>query len=165
MLQSSDPSADCSVGEPGPNDVELGLQRSSADKPDALLLRGRSALCASRRCAGSLSAAAATLRVMVTFAVRLVHGPGWDASRPIRRQDAWDDHAAFMDALVEDGFIILGGPVGDGEQTLHLVEAEDEQEIRARLAQDPWASDGLLQVGTIERWELWLDSRKADSGR
>jgi hypothetical protein len=24
-----------------------------------------------------------------------------------------------MDGLVEDGFIILGGPVGQGEQTLH----------------------------------------------
>jgi hypothetical protein len=28
-----------------------------------------------------------------------------------------------MDGLVDDGFIILGGPVGDGEQTLHIVEA------------------------------------------
>jgi hypothetical protein len=34
-------------------------------------------------------------------------------------QAAWGQHAAFMDGLVEDGFIILGGPVGQGEQTLH----------------------------------------------
>jgi hypothetical protein len=49
---------------------------------------------------------------MGNFAVRLVHGPNWDPRRPIRGQDRWDEHAAFMDGLVDDGFIILGGPVG-----------------------------------------------------
>jgi uncharacterized protein YciI len=96
---------------------------------------------------------------MGNFAVRLVHGPGWDPGRPIREQDGWDEHAAFMDGLVEDGFIILGGPVGDGEQTLHAVEAADEGEIRTRLALDPWASAGLLRVGPVEPWALWLDGR------
>ena len=100
---------------------------------------------------------------MANFAVRLVHGPGWDTSRPTRAQDAWDEHAAFMDRLVDDGFIILGGPVGDGEQTLHVVDAADDNQIRARLAEDPWASAGLLQIGTIEPWALWLDSRRAKS--
>jgi uncharacterized protein YciI len=96
---------------------------------------------------------------MANFAVRLAHSPGWDSSRPIRGQDGWNEHAAFMDGLVGAGFIILGGPVGDGEQTLHAVHATDENEIRTRLARDPWASAGLLQVGTIEPWALWLDSR------
>jgi uncharacterized protein YciI len=96
---------------------------------------------------------------MAHFAVRLVHGPGWDSARPIREQDGWDEHAAFMDGLVDDGFVILGGPVGNGEQTLHVVEAADERAVKARLAQDPWASAGLLQIGLIEAWALWLDSR------
>ena|SRR5271165_3635120 len=100
---------------------------------------------------------------MANFAVRLVHGLGWDTARPIRGQDAWDAHAAFMDGLVEEGFIILGGPVGDGEQTLHVVEAAGETEVRARLAEDPWASTGLLRIDTIEHWALWLDSRRPDS--
>jgi uncharacterized protein YciI len=96
---------------------------------------------------------------MANFAVRLAHGPGWDSSRQIRDQEAWDEHAAFMDGLVDAGFVILGGPVGDGEQTLHAIEAADENEIRARLADDPWALAGLLRIGTIEPWALWLDSR------
>jgi uncharacterized protein YciI len=102
---------------------------------------------------------------MANFAVRLVHGPGWDPARRIRDQDGWDEHAAFMDGLVDDGFIILGGPVGDGAQTLHVVQAVDEDEVRARLGRDPWASAGLLRTGTIERWLLWLDSRPADPAR
>jgi uncharacterized protein YciI len=102
---------------------------------------------------------------MANFAVGLVHGPGWDSSRRIRDQDDWDEHAAFMDGLVDDGFIILGGPVGDGEQTLHVVQAADEDQVRARLARDPWASAGLLRIGTIERWALWLDSRPGNAAR
>jgi uncharacterized protein YciI len=97
---------------------------------------------------------------MANFAVRLVHGPGWDSSRQIRDQRAWAEHAAFMDGLVDAGLIILGGPVGDGEQTLHVVEAADENEIRARLAADPWAEAELLRIGAIEPWALWLDSRR-----
>ena len=106
-----------------------------------------------------MSVGGSTVRGMANFAVRLVHGPTWDAGRPIRGQDGWEEHAAFMDGLVDDGFVILGGPVGDGTQTLHAVEAADEDEIRARLALDPWASAGLLRVGPIEPWAFWLDGR------
>jgi uncharacterized protein YciI len=112
-----------------------------------------------------MSVAVSTLRVMANFAVRLVHGRGWDSSRQIRSQDAWNEHAVFMDGLVDDGFIVLGGPVGNGDESLHVVEAADEKEIKERLAGDPWASAGLLQIGTIEPWALWLDSRRPDGAR
>jgi hypothetical protein len=28
--------------------------------------------------------------------------------------EMWTEHAAFMDALAYDGFVVLGGPVGNG---------------------------------------------------
>jgi uncharacterized protein YciI len=112
-----------------------------------------------------LSVAAGTVSAMPVFALSTVHGPGWDDTRPIREQQAWDQHAAFMDGLVDDGFIILGGPIGDGARTLHVVEAADQQEIRTRMAEDPWASTGLLRVGSIEPWQLWLDGRRSSSER
>ena len=99
---------------------------------------------------------------MANFAVRLVHGPGWDASRPIRSQDGWDEHAAFMERLLADGTVILGGPLGDGAdgtEVLLVVEAADETELRARLGPDPWHVDGTLRIGRIQPWTLWLDSR------
>jgi|SRR5579875_2571750 uncharacterized protein len=98
---------------------------------------------------------------MANFALMLVHGPGWDDSRPIREQDGWEAHAAFMDGLVRDGFILLGGPLGDGHRTLHVVEAADEASVRRRLAEDPWARDGKLEVGSLQPWQLWLDMRSA----
>ena len=102
---------------------------------------------------------------MANFAVTMFHGPGWDPARRIRDQDGWDEHAAFMDGLVDDGFVVIGGPTGDGDRALHLVESADEHEIRARLGQDPWAAAGLLRIGAIEPWALWLDSRSSSPAR
>lgn len=96
---------------------------------------------------------------MANFAVMLQHGPAWDRSRPIRQQQAWDEHAAFMDGLVADGFLIIGGPLGSGERTLHAVEASGEGEVRARFGADPWAAAGMLEIGSVEPWALWLDAR------
>jgi len=96
---------------------------------------------------------------MPCFALTMVHGPRWDSARGIREQDAWDDHADFMDGLVADGFVILGGPIGDGEQVQLVVEADTEDAVRDRLAEDPWSSMELLRLGEIRPWELWLDAR------
>jgi uncharacterized protein YciI len=113
-----------------------------------------------------MSVAAFTLGLMATFAVTMVHGPQWDRSRPIREQDGWDEHAAFMDGLVDDGLIILGGPLGDGQQgALLLAEAAGEREIAARLGEDPWAAMGLLHAGTVQPWALWLDGRPRSAPR
>ncbi len=91
------------------------------------------------------------------YLVKLARGPAWDHARGRREQDGWDEHAAFMDALTEEGVIVLGGPVGDvdGEHTLHVVDMESEAAIRARLADDPWADD-LLTIESVEPWWVWL---------
>jgi uncharacterized protein YciI len=99
---------------------------------------------------------------MASFAVVTVHGPGWDPARPIREQDGWQAHAAFMDGLVDDGLIVIGGPVGSGARTLHLFEAAGEAEVRRRMREDPWAAAGLLEVRLVEPWALWLDGRQQD---
>ena len=93
------------------------------------------------------------------FAVYEEPGPGWDTARPRREQEGWDEHAAFMDALVAEGFVLMGGPLGDGERVLLAVEAADEAAVRARLAADPWEPAGLLTTGRVLPWLLWLDGR------
>jgi uncharacterized protein YciI len=86
-------------------------------------------------------------------------GPEWDPSRRLEEQSGWDAHAAFMDRLVDDGFIVLGGPLPDEVRVAHAVEAESEEEIRATLARDPW-SETHLRVDSIERWTIRLDGRR-----
>jgi uncharacterized protein YciI len=92
------------------------------------------------------------------YAVTREPGPAWDASLGMREQERWDEHAAFMDGLVDDGFIVLGGPLGDGTKFLHIVDAEGELAIETRLADDPWAPMGLLRTAAIEPWEILLGS-------
>ena len=78
------------------------------------------------------------------FAVRRVRGPAWDRSRSLREQALWVEHADFMNALAAAGFVVLGGPLGAGEETLLVIDAGSEEEIRARLAGDPWSQARLL---------------------
>jgi uncharacterized protein YciI len=85
-------------------------------------------------------------------------GPEYDRSKPLEEQSGWEEHAAFMDALVDDGFIVLGGPLADEVRTAHAVEAASEDAIRERLARDPW-SGTHLDVDSIDEWTIRLDSR------
>ena len=85
-------------------------------------------------------------------------GPEYDHSRPLEQQAGWQEHAAFMDGLVEEGFLVLGGPLGDEIRTAHAVEAASEEAIRARLAEDPWSGTHLV-VDAVEPWTIRLDGR------
>lgn len=95
------------------------------------------------------------------YAVTRERGENWDTRLSMRQQAKWDEHAAFMDALEAGGFVVLGGPLGDGEKTfLLIIDAQSEQEIHARLANDPWTPMGLLRTAKVERWEILLGARK-----
>jgi hypothetical protein len=85
-------------------------------------------------------------------------GPDWLAGRPLEEQTGWSEHAAFMDGLVADGFVVLGGPLGDEIRVVHAVEAESEASIRETLAGDPWR-ETHLQVESVEPWTIRLDGR------
>ena len=84
-------------------------------------------------------------------------GPQFDRARPLEEQSGWVAHAAFMDGLVEQGFIVLGGPLGDG-RVVHAVEADSEDAIRATFASDPWSGSHLL-VDSVDPWTIRLDGR------
>ncbi|TMB97219.1 MAG: hypothetical protein E6J40_08535 [Chloroflexi bacterium] len=96
---------------------------------------------------------------MPLYVVRLRRGGPWNWSRDMREQAGWADHARFMDDLVEAGFIVLGGPLEGGRDTLHIVEAPSEVAIRERFKKDPWAANGMLRPASIERWTVLLDGR------
>ena len=45
--------------------------------------------------------------------IRTRSGPDYDLERPLEQQSGWEEHAAFMDGLVDEGFVVLGGPLAD----------------------------------------------------
>jgi hypothetical protein len=82
-------------------------------------------------------------------------GPEYDHSRPLEEQSGWLEHAAFMDGLVEDGVIVLGGVLGDEVRTAHAVEAVSEEAVRETLDRDPWSGSHLV-VDSIDPWTIRL---------
>jgi uncharacterized protein len=81
----------------------------------------------------------------------------------MRKQPGWDAHAAFMDGLADEGFIVLGGPLGDEVRAMHIVRAADEQEVERRFAEDPWGED-MLRLASIEPWTILLGSLEPGGG-
>lgn len=96
---------------------------------------------------------------MQTFIVISTAGPNRDLTRGTREQPFWDDHAAFIDGLVDERFIFLGGPLIDEGGAVIAVQAADESEVRAVLANDPWYQRGILTLAGIKRWQIFIDER------
>jgi uncharacterized protein len=78
---------------------------------------------------------------MAFFAVTTAKGARWEPTRGIREQDAWDQHAAFFDRLVEQG-------------------VADERDLRTLFSTDPWAVNQVLRIKDVRSWSLWLDERQ-----
>jgi uncharacterized protein YciI len=99
-------------------------------------------------------------RPLIYYAVTRERGENWDGRLAMREQEKWDEHARFMDALADEGFVVLGGPLGEGERVFLLImNAESRQAIEMRLADDPWTEMGLLRIAKVERWEILLGGR------
>ena len=99
-----------------------------------------------------------------TFLAISSAGPNRDRSMGTREQPFWDEHAAFIDRLVDDGLILMGGPLVDEREMPHgallIVNAENENEVRERLKNDPWFEKGILKLESVKRWQIFIDARK-----
>ena len=95
---------------------------------------------------------------MSRYVIRVRRGGPWDWSKDMRQQEGWDEHAAYMDGIAEEGFLLLAGPLEGDRDTMWVVEAASEPEIRRRMAEDPWAANGMLTPLSIEAWTIVIDS-------
>jgi hypothetical protein len=93
------------------------------------------------------------------FVVLRRAGPAWDPSLPLEQQSGWDEHAAFMDGLVDAGVVVLGGPLADERRVVLAVEADSEASVRSTLARDPWSGTHLV-VDSVDAWTIRLDGRR-----
>ena len=104
---------------------------------------------------------------MSYFAVIREAGPTWTSGNGISEQPAVSDHAAFMNALANQGFVLCAGPVAGSEygrlRVLLIVNADSEAEIQRRLADDPWTPTGQLQITSIEAWNVFVGAERLSS--
>ena len=95
---------------------------------------------------------------MSLYAIIREAGPGWTDGKGAFDQPGASDHAAFMNVLADEGFVLFAGPLAGSEQArirvLLIVDAPSESEIHRRLADDPWARMPLLVTTSTEPWNL-----------
>ena len=93
---------------------------------------------------------------MSYFAVTREAGPAWIDGNGAFDQPGAADHAAFMNALHEDGLVVVAGPLAGSEQdrirVLLIADAESGAEIQDRLTDDPWVAADYLVTTSIEPW-------------
>jgi uncharacterized protein YciI len=85
-------------------------------------------------------------------------GPSWIRGRSSREQPLWDAHATFMDRLLAESRIVLGGPYADLSRVLIIVRARDAEEASALFRDDPWTESGILVDSDVVEWTVFLDS-------
>jgi len=102
---------------------------------------------------------------MATFVFRL------KAPRPTFALDMNDEereimgqHAAYWQPYIESGQMVIFGPVldGTGSWGLGVVEADDEEELRAFAARDPVVTSG---IGSVEVGRLLAGFVRSSLGR
>jgi uncharacterized protein YciI len=91
------------------------------------------------------------------WVVRRRRGDPWDWSRDLREQDGWAEHARIMDGWVEEGFTLLGGPLEGDREVLQVIDAPSAEAIHAKLAEDNWTANGMLETVSVEGWTILLD--------
>jgi uncharacterized protein YciI len=94
------------------------------------------------------------------FVVISSAGSQRDLSKGTREQPLWDEHAAFIDRLVAEGFVLMGGPLLDENGAMLIVNADDENEVREKLKNDPWMKHGVLKLESVKRWQIFIDVRE-----
>jgi len=90
------------------------------------------------------------------FAVLRTRGLAWNDGVPMDEQVDWRAHADFMNDLEVRDITLLAGPLTGTRDVLLVFRAEDEAEVEARLADDCWSANGLLQTLWIKPWWLRL---------
>lgn len=97
---------------------------------------------------------------MSYFVVIRERAPVWNRSLQISEQEKFAEHASFMNELTEEGFLVLGGPMEEGERILMIAKAESKEEAQKRIEADPWERAGVLKIVSIWRWEVMIGSLK-----
>jgi uncharacterized protein YciI len=92
------------------------------------------------------------------FVVIRAAGPAWTDGKGAFEQPSVDKHAAFMNALADEGIVLFAGPLAGSEhgriRALLIVKADNEAVIHDRLAADPWAQSQRLVTTSVEPWTL-----------
>jgi uncharacterized protein YciI len=91
-------------------------------------------------------------RVVVVFRA----GPAWGEGPPEDQPD-WDAHAEWVDALIEAGTFVMGGPLSDYSGSITLLEGITAAEAADLVATDPFVRNGVFELDSVRDWTVYVD--------
>src|SRR3954466_7305746 len=72
-------------------------------------------------------------------------------------KDGWDEHAAFIDGLIEREIFVMGGPYADNSGSHTLLEGVSVDEARELVLQDPLVANDVLGLEDVRAWNVYVD--------
>ena len=93
---------------------------------------------------------------MPLFVVTIGSGSNWQGNLDPIHQEGESEHAAFMQTLLNEHILLLGGPLRDSTENraLLVVKAATQEHVRSRLAEDPWMRSGALALLEVREWDV-----------
>lgn len=85
-----------------------------------------------------------------TYAAVVERTSKWDKSKEAQEQEGFAGHAKYMGDLEAEGFIRMAGLMLNSTDVLFILEADSEEQVQARLGQDPWRQDGHTRLVRLE---------------
>lgn len=86
---------------------------------------------------------------MALFAVHYTYSTATSDARDVHRAT----HRAWLAELLEQNVLVSSGPFSDGSGALIIVEGTDLDSVRTLFAQDPFATQNLVEQCTINEWK------------
>ena len=96
----------------------------------------------------------------VRVVVRWRAGPAW-TSGPPEEQPGWDEHAEFIDELIERGTFVMGGPYADYSGSHSILEGIEEEDARELVLRDPFVASGVFVLEDVRAWNIYVDELTA----
>ena len=90
--------------------------------------------------------------------LRIRPGPAWMSGLP-EEQPGWDEHARFIDDLVERGVFVMGGPYATRLGSMSLWEGVDSDEVRTVVQDDPFVRNGVFEIEDVIDWTVYVDTK------
>jgi uncharacterized protein YciI len=64
------------------------------------------------------------------------------------------DHLAYLQSLVEEGTVVLAGPIGDGTGAMMVLRAASEEAAQRVVERDPYTAAGVGVDHVLRPWNV-----------
>lgn len=66
------------------------------------------------------------------------------------------DHLAWLQSLLEEGKLVLAGPIGDGSGAMMVLHVASEEDARQVVARDPYTAAGVGVDHLLRPWNVTI---------